>query len=356
MENVTINQAKEIVERIVNHTVNSTHDVNLPVMLHSKPGIGKSSVVKQIAEENGMKFIDVRLSAMDQADVQGIPFVDHNVGEMKFSTPTWFPEDDDKTPTIVFFDEINNAAQGVQQAAYRLILDREIHNGKKFHENVVIVAAGNNKEDKTGAKQMLPALANRFAVHMNVVEDKDSFVEYALEKGINYKVLGFLEWQPKYLHVMPKTNESAFPSPRSWEVVAEHLNAFGSDPKKNMGLTVAVSGAVGQAVANSFMAYLKYFSKLPDFNKIMDGKEDYQVPQDDIGIQFAVTTSMVQHAAANIKDDKKCENLIKVYDSLPDEHKILFVKQLKVALGKDRAAIIQSPFKKLSELRKYLKN
>lgn len=352
MRKVNIGQAKEITETVASHVFNKGDGNNPAIMLHSKPGIGKSALVKQLCEDHGADFIDVRLSAMDAADVQGIPFVDG--GEMKFSTPTWFPDNDGK-PTVVFFDEINNAPQSVQHAAYRLILDRQVQNGRRFHDKVMVIAAGNRKEDKTGAKAMVPALANRFAVHLEVTEDKDTFVEYALGKGMNHKLVGFLEWQPQYLHVMPKAGQTEFPSPRSWEMVANHLAIFGDTPQNNYALTAAVEGAVGESASHSFMAYLKYFGKLPDFTKIMDGKEEYSVPQDDIGIQFAVTTSLVQHAAANIDNETRCENLIKVYDQLPDENKILFVKQLKNVLGSNRSAIIRSPFKKLKELKKYLK-
>ena len=353
MRKTNIGQAKEITETIANHVFEKGDGNNPAIMLHSKPGVGKSAMVKQLCEDYGADFIDVRLSAMDAADVQGIPYV--HEGEMKFSTPTWFPDDENPRPTVVFFDEINNAPQSVQHAAYRLILDREVQNGKKFHNKVMVIAAGNRKEDKTGAKAMVPALANRFAVHLEIMEDKDTFVEYALAKGINHKLVGFLEWQPQKLHVMPKAGQTEFPSPRSWEMVANHLEIFGDSPKSNYALTAAIEGAVGESAANSFMAYLKYFGKLPDFQKIMDGKQDYKVPQDDIGIIFAITTSIVQHAAENIEQDQRCENLIKIYDQLPDENKILFIKQLKNVLGDQRTKIIRSPFKKLKDLKKYIK-
>ncbi|DAB29884.1 MAG TPA: ATPase, partial [Sulfurimonas sp. UBA12504] len=48
----------------------------VPTFLWGAPGIGKSSIVKQIAIEKEMGFIDLRLSLMDPTDLKGIPFYD----------------------------------------------------------------------------------------------------------------------------------------------------------------------------------------------------------------------------------------------------------------------------------------
>ena len=42
---------------------------NQPVMLHGSPGGGKSQIVKQLAQELGYDFRDVRLSQLDPVDL-----------------------------------------------------------------------------------------------------------------------------------------------------------------------------------------------------------------------------------------------------------------------------------------------
>ena len=49
-------------------------DRQLPVFIWGAPGIGKSSIVRQIAEEKEMVFLDLRLSLLDPTDLKGIPF------------------------------------------------------------------------------------------------------------------------------------------------------------------------------------------------------------------------------------------------------------------------------------------
>lgn len=353
MQKVTISQAYDVLKKSCEAQFNNK-GAKHGMMLHSSPGIGKSAIVRQIGKELDARVIDVRLSAMDASDVQGIPYVFQKTGEMLFSTPSWFPEDPNER-VIIFFDEINNALQSVQHAAYRLILDREIHNGKKFHDNVVVIAAGNKKDDKTGAKAMLPALGNRFSVHMEIIPSKEDFIKYSLENNINHRIVGFLEWKPNLLHEMPTSGSVAFPSPRTWEMVSNHLEIFGDSPSStNPNLNIVVSGCIGEKACNSFMSYLKYYAKVPNFDKIIKGEEEYTVPQDDLGLMFAITTTLVYHAADHINDNKACQNLIKIYDQLPDEHKVLFVKQTRTLLGADRGKLLTSPFKKLTEIKQYL--
>jgi len=81
MMQTDINTAKEVVGRFVKSNVEkfkSKEKVHFaPIFLHSSPGIGKSSIVSQVAKENELGFVDVRLSQMEQSDVAGIPYVSH---------------------------------------------------------------------------------------------------------------------------------------------------------------------------------------------------------------------------------------------------------------------------------------
>jgi len=330
---VNIGTAKNIVSQFMRKAAET--NVHSPIMLHSSPGVGKSAVVKQVSEELDFGFIDVRLGAMEAADVQGIPFVSHVDGEdtMQFSTPEWFPTDKD-SKGILFFDEISNANIGVQHAAYRIILDREIQNGEKLPDGWHIVAAGNLKADKTGAKDIAPALANRFGIHLEIDANREEFINYALAKGIDGRVTGFLEWKPDALYRFdPKKNEFAFPTPRSWEALSELLKVGFNESE----LSVVVSGCVGEATTHEFMSFLKYFSKLPSMKDIAEGKIKYKVDNKDRGVVFALTSSLISAAIEYNDDDKKIKNVWKVVDQLDEEFIALVYKSIKTA---DSRAVI----------------
>jgi replication-associated recombination protein RarA len=60
-----------------------------PVMLWGAPGVGKSQMVAQIAENHNVPLIDIRLSQMEPSDLRGIPF---RVGDLvEWAVPAMLP-------------------------------------------------------------------------------------------------------------------------------------------------------------------------------------------------------------------------------------------------------------------------
>ena len=44
-----------------------------PLMVWGAPGLGKSSILKDVAKELGIGFIDVRLAQREPVDIRGLP-------------------------------------------------------------------------------------------------------------------------------------------------------------------------------------------------------------------------------------------------------------------------------------------
>lgn len=343
---VTISQAQQLMRKAISAqiaAIKAGKKLNhAPMYLHSSPGLGKSAVTKQIANDMEIGFVDLRLASMEQSDVCGIPYVSHAGAAdeaMKFSIPSWFPTqakvDAGEMPEygILFFDELSNAPIGVQHSAYRLILDREVQTGVKLPDGWMIVAAGNNKNDKTGAKGVAPALANRFAAHLHIRPSHEEFINYAAKNGLAKEVIGYLLYKPSAIYNFdPAKADLAFATPRSWEATSNLLN-MGFDEEQ---LTVMMSGCVGEAMTTDFLAYRKYYSRLPNFHDIMEGKIEYKVKKDDMGIVFAVTSSLIQLFIENIpknaKDTKavtRIKNLEKVLTQMDDDYIVMVYKTIK---------------------------
>ena len=132
------------------------------------PGIGKSDIVKQIADSQDREVIDIRLPLWEPTDIKGIPYYNSQENNMVWASPAELPTDP-KSNAIVFLDELNSAAPAVQAAAYQLILNRRVG---QYHlpEGVSIVAAGNRDSDKGVTFRMPAPLANRF-VHLEMRVD-----------------------------------------------------------------------------------------------------------------------------------------------------------------------------------------
>lgn len=279
--------------------------VQRPIFLWGPPGIGKSEVVAEIAEELGGHMIDLRMSQMEPTDIRGIPFYNKELGKMDWAPPIELPDQElaDQFPIIVLFlDEMNAAPPSVQAAAYQLILNRRI--GKyKLPKNVVLVAAGNRESDKGVTYRMPKPLANRF-LHLEMRSDFASWQTWAVDKKIHKDVVGYLSFAKQDLNDADSNSSSrAFPTPRSWCFVSDLLD---DDDTDNDTLFNLVAGAVGDGLAVKFMAHRKVSGKMPSPTDILSGKVmDLQVKE--ISAMYSLTISMC-YELKDALDNKRVSN------------------------------------------------
>ena len=229
-----------------------TSDLKLAVMLWGAPGVGKSSIVAQVAASHDLEFIDVRLSQLAPTDLRGLPVAEGGVA--KWFAPEFLPR---SGRGVLFMDEINMAAPTMQGIAQQLILDRKVGSYTLPH-GWFVWAAGNRREDRASVFEMPAPLANRF-LHLEVSADFESFKRYAYRCDLSERVIAFLSFRPNLLHALD-TKNPAWPSPRSWEMASRLLAA-----------NLEVAPAVGDGAAAEFAAFEKVYAGLPDLEPILSG-------------------------------------------------------------------------------------
>ena len=261
-----------------------------PLFLWGPPGIGKSELVADIAEELGGYMIDLRLGQMEPTDIRGIPFYNKDLGKMDWAEPIDLPDEElaSQYPIVVLFlDEMNSAAPSVQAAAYQLILNRRIG---KYHlpKNVVIVAAGNRESDKGVTYRMPTPLANRF-IHQEMKVEFGPWQEWAVNKNIHKDVVGYLTFAKQDLYDFDaKSASRAFATPRSWSFVSQLLEDEEGDDDTIINL---IAGTVGEGLAVKFMAHRKIAGRMPKPEDILAGKEkDLNVKE--VSAMYSLVISM----------------------------------------------------------------
>jgi len=261
-----------------------------PLFLWGPPGIGKSELVADIAQELGGYMIDLRLGQMEPTDIRGIPFYNKDSGKMDWAEPVDLPTEEfaSQYPMVVLFlDEMNSAAPSVQAAAYQLILNRRV--GKYvLPENVVLVAAGNRESDKGVTYRMPTPLANRF-IHQEMRVDFASYQEWAVKNNIHKDVVGYLSFAKQDLYDFdPKSASRAFATPRSWTFVSQLLEDEDGDDDTVMNL---IAGTVGEGLAVKFMAHRKIAGRMPKPEDILSGKvKDLDVKE--VSAMYSLVISM----------------------------------------------------------------
>ena len=297
------------------------------VMLWGPPGVGKSQAVRQIGKriktQTGKRvhITDVRLLLFNPIDLRGIPTSNADKTLAVWLKPQIFQMDEsDNIVNILFLDEISAAPQSVQAAAYQITLDRVIGE-HKLPENCIVIAAGNRTTDKSVAFKMPKALANRL-MHIEVEGSFKSWKQWAIQSGINAKVVGFLSFRRERLMSFDSsTDDLAFATPRSWEIVSNILNYVESDVDKVYSL---VAGIVGCGAALEFRTWSKVYNELPDIEEIFDGKQPKIPTRTDA--MYALCSSMTAYAREHKDDIHRIANSIRYAQRLSPDFSTVLLK------------------------------
>ncbi len=290
----------------------------IPAFLWGAPGIGKSSIVKQISKNKNLDFIDLRLSLLDPTDLKGIPFYDADSKSALWAPPAFLPR---SGMGILFLDELNTAPPAVQASAYQLILDRQIGE-YSLPEGWAIVAAGNRENDRGVVYKMPSPLANRF-VHLEMQVHVDDWRDWAFTCKIDSRIIAYVGYKKEHLFTFDATqSQKSFATPRSWEFVHAILQ---SDMNESLLLN-AISGAIGHDVAVSFLSFAKVMHQLPDIeNILLSGEGAYP---EAIDVLYALASGLVSHFLYE-PSDARLEALLHYVLNLQSEFSVMIVQDLQ---------------------------
>jgi len=293
----------------------------IPTFIWGSPGVGKSSLISQIAQESNMEFIDLRLSLLDPTDLRGVPFFDQTTKTAIWAKPEFLPNSNSEEFGILFLDEINSAPPTIQAAAYQLILDRKIGE-YTLPKNYSIIAAGNYENDRGVTYRMPTPLANRF-IHMYFDIDFTSWKQWAYSVNIDKRIISYLSYKPSNLFTFdPKSNEKSFATPRSWKYVDDVLK---SELELEL-LENVISGAIGKDSATEFLNYCKIMNDLPSIEDICNGIEA-ELPTKNSAM-YALTIGIVYALKQNATKEQ-ISNVISFAITLSGEFSMLLMKDLQ---------------------------
>jgi hypothetical protein len=286
---------------------------NIPVLLWGSPGTGKTSAVVAMGHAMDLPVEVVVGSVREPSDFAGLPVV--SGGALTFAPPRWADLLASAGEGILFLDELTTAPPAVQAAMLRVVLERVVGD-LALPPGIRVVAAANRPDEAADGWELSAPMANRF-VHIDwtinadeigrglttgfPAPGRDPFISPTPGHTLAARtvVASFLHVRPDLVLQVPRTSSAAgraWPSPRSWETVANVLAVADANGASVEARLLLVGGAVGEGPAMELVSWLSALD-LPDPVAVLADPETFVLP--DRGDRaYAALTAVASYAVA----------------------------------------------------------
>jgi hypothetical protein len=263
--------------------------------------MAKSAVVKDVANELGIGFMDWRLSSKDLTDFTGVPeVVEH---ETYFAKPGFLPKGGNG---IFFMDEFAQATQNLQSVSAQILYDR-MCGEYKFPDGWMIVLASNRGTDRAGT-HVTPQQVNNRCTHINMEMPIEGWKQWAFDHSLDDRLIYFLDSRPDLL-CLPSKDAEAFPTGRTWEKVSDIMN-MDLTPKVK---SETIRGTVGDGPGYELMGFMQIFETIVPWRDVLNEPLTTPLPTNS-SAKFALMGVL----AKNVKFDT-IDNLVLYLDRMPDQ-------------------------------------
>lgn len=239
-------------EEILDKYLNADSSINYAIKIVGHPGIGKSSIVRQVAENRNFHFIDTRLAFKENIDLGGYPVPDHDRKRMIYYRPRFIPPEtvpDNRDGILWFLDEANRAHPTVIQTLFQIITEHTCGE-HALPEKTAIVLAGNlgDSDSTTITEFDDSALDGRLAI-FHLKPSAEDWLAWASQSGIHPSVIRYVSMYPEKLWDEMNIN----PNPRGWHQVSQALKLswkLGTEEALYAGLTETPDSPLEKIIAS----------------------------------------------------------------------------------------------------------
>ena len=259
----------------------------LRFMLRGEPGIGKSSLLKDIGRQTGYEVAYIDVPNMDLGDI-AMPVIDHDTRTTKYYPNARFKMHEGK-PVVVMLDEFTKGADPVKNMLHPLLEKVNPRLGDVSpHENSIFFLTGNLGSDGVGDHLKAHSL-NRLVTVEVAKPTADEWIEWGMNNDIAPEVLAWVKQYPQVMKSYtdageadnlyiynPKKPQAAFVSPRSLETASDIVKSREANDADS--IIAALTGAIGEDGARDLQAYIQYADQLPTWESIIKDPKNAAVP------------------------------------------------------------------------------
>ncbi len=278
-----------------------------PIFLEGVPGIGKTAIVAQIAEELGIAMVSYSMTHHTRQSALGLPVIKQKEYEgMEYQVSEYTMSEiiasiyevmksGNQKEGILFLDEINCVSETLAPAML-LFLQYKVFGSYKVPEGWVVVTAGNPPEYNRSVREFDVVTLDRMRV-IHVDADYESWKEYAVNRGVHPSVLSYLERKKEHFYLVEsKVMEKNYVTARGWEDLSEMIWL---SEKENLPVSPELINQYlnKEEVATEFFSYYELFCKYEReyaLDDILRGKVSEAVKEKAANASFDERISLVR--------------------------------------------------------------
>ena len=251
-----------------------------PIFLLGAPGIGKTAIMEQIAQELGIALVSYSMTHHTRQSALGLPFIRHKVYtdlETDVSEYTMSEiiasvydvmEESGVREGILFLDEINCVSETLAPSMLQF-LQYKVFGRHRVPDGWAIVTAGNPPEYNKSVREFDVVTMDRVRV-LEVEADYETWKGYARQMGVHNAILNFLDLKKEYFYRIETTVKGrSYVTARGWEDLSEILYLY-EEEQLPMDETLIGQYLRNERIVKEFAAYYDLYQKY---------KRDYKVDE-----------------------------------------------------------------------------
>ena len=262
-----------------------------PMFLVGAPGIGKTAIIEQIAQELGIGVVSYSMTHHTRQSALGLPRIAHcefegfeyeaseyTMSEIVSSVYDYM-ERTGLRRGILFLDEINCVSETLYPSMLQF-LQFKTFGRHKVPKDWIIVCAGNPPEYNKSVHEFDIVTLDRLR-EIDVEPDYPTWKRYATEKGIHPVVTTFLEAKPDCFYKVESKagGGKSFVTARGWEDLGEVISLY-EKMGKPVDIELFSQFLRDDEIADRFAVYYKLFDKYRSdyqIGRILAGQADREI-------------------------------------------------------------------------------
>lgn len=249
-----------------------------PVFLIGAPGIGKTAIMEQIAQELDVALLSYSMTHHTRQSALGLPFISHKVYdgvEYDISEYTMseiiasvydMMESTGKREGILFLDEINCVSETLTPIMLQF-LQYKVFGRHRVPDGWIVVTAGNPPEYNNSVHEFDIVTWDRLK-RIDVEPDYGAWKEYAYKMGVHPSITSYLDIKKHNFYKVETTVDGkSFVTARGWDDLSQMIHLY---ERHDLGVDEKLIGQYLQnrQIAKDFAVYYDLFNKYRD---------DYQI-------------------------------------------------------------------------------